>query len=103
MMNVVCVSEYGDLDTGVLDDKGEVADVLARYEDWASDVRRLDRGFFLKPSSGRCTSAPSCHAGAPFALRFWAMPPPHATDDGAGAAQFDRKTAPRWRAPQGHA
>ena len=41
MMNVVCVVEHGDWTRESWTDKGEVADVLARYEGWHPMVRSL--------------------------------------------------------------
>jgi salicylate hydroxylase len=45
MMNVVCVVEHGDWTQESWTDKGEVADVLARYEDWHPTVRQLIAAF----------------------------------------------------------
>jgi salicylate hydroxylase len=45
MMNVVCIVEHGDWTRESWADKGEVADVLARYEGWHPTVRSLIRAF----------------------------------------------------------
>ncbi len=45
MMNVVCVVEHGDWTNESWTDKGEVADVLARYEGWHPTVRGLIGAF----------------------------------------------------------
>ncbi len=45
MMNVVCVVEHGDWTRESWTDKGEVADVLARYEGWHPMVRSLISAF----------------------------------------------------------
>jgi salicylate hydroxylase len=45
MMNVVCVVEHGDWTSESWTDKGEVADVLARYEGWHPIVRGLIEAF----------------------------------------------------------
>jgi salicylate hydroxylase len=45
MMNVVCVVEHGDWTRESWTDKGEVADVLARYEGWHPTVRSLIGAF----------------------------------------------------------
>jgi salicylate hydroxylase len=45
MMNVVCIVEHGDWTRESWTDKGEVADVLARYEGWHPTVRDLIRAF----------------------------------------------------------
>jgi salicylate hydroxylase len=45
MMNVVCVVEHGDWTRESWTDKGEVADVLARYEGWHPMVRSLIGAF----------------------------------------------------------
>lgn len=44
-MNVVCVVEHGDWTSESWTDKGEVADVLARYEGWHPTVRGLISAF----------------------------------------------------------
>jgi len=45
MMNVVCVVERGDWERESWTDKGEVADVLARFEGWHPIVRSLVGAF----------------------------------------------------------
>ncbi|WIM14381.1 FAD-dependent monooxygenase [Enhydrobacter sp.] len=45
MMNVVCVVEHGDWTKESWTDRGEVADVLARYEGWHPTVRALIGAF----------------------------------------------------------
>jgi salicylate hydroxylase len=45
MMNVVCIVEHGDWTRESWTDKGEVADVLARYEGWHPTVRSLIGAF----------------------------------------------------------
>src|SRR5262245_29536018 len=45
MMNVVCVVEHGDWTNESWTDKGAVADVLARHEDWHPTVRSLIGAF----------------------------------------------------------
>jgi salicylate hydroxylase len=45
MMNVVCVVEQGDWEKESWTDKGEVADVLARFEGWHPMVRSLVGAF----------------------------------------------------------
>jgi salicylate hydroxylase len=45
MMNVVCVVEHGDWIQESWTDKGEVADLLARYEGWHPTVRGLIGAF----------------------------------------------------------
>jgi salicylate hydroxylase len=45
MMNVVCVVEHSDWTRESWTDKGEVADVLARYEGWHPTVRSLIGAF----------------------------------------------------------
>lgn len=44
-MNVVCVVEHGDWTSESWTDKGEVADVLARYDGWHPTVRGLIEAF----------------------------------------------------------
>mgnify|MGYP001063744937 CR=1 FL=1 len=44
-MNVVCVVEHGDWTSESWTDKGQVADVLARYEGWHPTVRGLIEAF----------------------------------------------------------
>lgn len=45
MMNVICVVEHGDWTRESWMDRGEVADVLARYEGWHPTVRDLIAAF----------------------------------------------------------
>jgi 2-polyprenyl-6-methoxyphenol hydroxylase-like FAD-dependent oxidoreductase len=45
MMNVVCIVEHGDWTRESWTDKGEVADVLTRYEGWHPTVRSLIGAF----------------------------------------------------------
>ena len=45
MMNVVCVAEHGDWTSESWTDKGDVADVLARFEGWHPIVRGLIGAF----------------------------------------------------------
>ncbi|MDP1749897.1 MAG: FAD-dependent monooxygenase [Reyranella sp.] len=45
LMNVVCVVEHGTWTNESWTDKGDVADVLARYEGWHPTVRGLIRAF----------------------------------------------------------
>jgi salicylate hydroxylase len=45
MMNVVCIVEHGDWTRESWTDRGEVADVLARYEGWHPTVRSLIGAF----------------------------------------------------------
>jgi salicylate hydroxylase len=45
MMNVVCVVEHGDWIRESWTDKGDVADVVARFEDWHPTVRELTGAF----------------------------------------------------------
>ena len=44
-MNVVCVTEHGDWTSDSWTDKGDVADVMARYEGWHPTVRGLIAAF----------------------------------------------------------
>ncbi|MBR0822447.1 FAD-dependent oxidoreductase [Bradyrhizobium liaoningense] len=45
MMNVVCITEHGDWKQESWTDRGDVADVLARYEGWHPTVRSLIGAF----------------------------------------------------------
>ena len=45
LMNVVCVVEHGNWTSEVWTDKGDVAEVLARYEGWHPIVRGLIDAF----------------------------------------------------------
>ncbi|MGY3617367.1 FAD-dependent monooxygenase [Bradyrhizobium sp. USDA 10063] len=96
MMNVVCVSEYGDWTRESWTDKGEVADVLARYEDWHPTVRRLiaafpetfiwalhDRAELPRWSAGRFTLlGDACHPMLPMMAQGAAQ----SIEDGAALA-----------------
>lgn len=120
MMNVVCVVEHGDWTRESWTDKGEVADVLARYEGWHPMVRSLigaipqtfiwalhDRAELPCWSAGRVTllgdachpmlpmmaqgAAQSIEDGAALATLLKAMP-----DDIAGAlARYEAVRKPR--------
>ena len=120
MMNVVCVVEHGDWTRESWTDKGEVADVLARYEGWHPIVRSLigafpqtfiwalhDRAELPCWSAGRVTllgdachpmlpmmaqgAAQSIEDGAALATLLKAMP-----DDIAGAlARYEAVRKPR--------
>jgi salicylate hydroxylase len=120
MMNVVCVVEHGDWTQESWTDKGEVADVLARYDDWHPTVRQLiaafpetfiwalhDRAELPCWSAGRVTllgdachpmlpmmaqgAAQSIEDGAALAALLKAMP-----DDIAGAlARYEAVRKPR--------
>lgn len=120
MMNVVCVVEHGDWTKESWTDRGEVADVLARYEGWHPTVRSLigafpetfvwalhDRAELPRWSAGRVTllgdachpmlpmmaqgAAQSIEDGAALASLLKAMP-----DDIAGAlARYETLRKPR--------
>ena len=120
MMNVVCVAEHGHWTKESWTDKGEVADVLARYEGWHPTVRSLigafpetfvwalhDRAELPRWSAGRVTllgdachpmlpmmaqgAAQSIEDGAALASLLEAMP-----DDIAGAlARYETLRKPR--------
>lgn len=120
MMNVVCVVEHGDWTKESWTDRGEVADVLARYEGWHPTVRSLigafpetfvwalhDRAELPRWSAGRVTllgdachpmlpmmaqgAAQSIEDGAALASLLQAMP-----DDVAGAlARYETLRKPR--------
>jgi salicylate hydroxylase len=120
MMNVVCIVEHGDWTRESWTDKGEVADVLARYEGWHPTVRSLigafpqtfiwalhDRAELPCWSAGRVTllgdachpmlpmmaqgAAPSVEDGAALATLLKAMP-----DDIASAlARYEAVRKPR--------
>lgn len=120
MMNVVCVAEHGHWTKESWTDKGEVADVLARYEGWHPTVRSLigafpetfvwalhDRAELPRWSDGRVTllgdachpmlpmmaqgAAQSIEDGAALASLLEAMP-----DDIAGAlARYETLRKPR--------
>jgi salicylate hydroxylase len=120
MMNVVCIVEHGGWTRESWTDKGEVADVLARYEGWHPTVRSLigafpetfiwalhDRAELPCWSAGRVTllgdachpmlpmmaqgAARSIEDGAALAALLKAMP-----DDIAGAlARYEAVRKPR--------
>jgi salicylate hydroxylase len=120
MMNVVCIVEHGGWTRESWTDKGEVADVLARYEGWHPTVRSLigafpetfiwalhDRAELPCWSAGRVTllgdachpmlpmmaqgAAQSIEDGAALAALLKAMP-----DDIAGAlARYEAVRKPR--------
>jgi salicylate hydroxylase len=103
MMNVVCVVEHGDWTRESWTDKGEVADVLARYEGWHPTVRGLigaftetfiwallDRTELPRWSAGRVTLlGDACH--------------PMLSMMAQGAAQSNRGPRRARGPPQGHA
>lgn len=96
MMNVVCVVEHGDWTRESWTDKGEVADVLARYEGWHPTVRGLigafpetfvwalhDRAELPRWTSGRVTLlGDACHPMLPMAAQGAAQ----SIEDGAALA-----------------
>ena len=120
MMNVVCVVEHGNWTQESWTDKGEVSDVLARYQGWHPTVRGLigavpetfiwalhDRTELPRWSAGRVTllgdachpmlpmmaqgAAQSIEDGAALAALLKAMP-----DDIAGAlARYETARKPR--------
>ena len=96
MMNVVCVVERSDWTRESWTDKGEVADVLARYEGWHPTVRGLiasfpetfiwalhDRAELPNWSEGRVTLlGDACHPMLPMMAQGAAQ----AIEDGAALA-----------------
>jgi salicylate hydroxylase len=96
MMNVVCVSEYGDWTKESWTDKGNVADVLARYDGWHPTVRGLiralpetfiwalhDRAELPRWSDGRVTLlGDACHPMLPMMAQGAAQ----SIEDGAALA-----------------
>jgi salicylate hydroxylase len=96
MMNVVCVVERGDWTEESWTDKGEVAEVLARYEGWHPTVRGLisafpetfiwalhDRAELPSWSEGRVTLlGDACHPMLPMMAQGAAQ----AIEDGAALA-----------------
>jgi len=96
MMNVVCVVEHSDWTRESWTDKGEVADVLARYEGWHPTVRGLiaafsetfiwalhDRAELPNWSEGRVTLlGDACHPMLPMMAQGAAQ----AIEDGAALA-----------------
>jgi salicylate hydroxylase len=97
-MNVVCVVEHGDWTRESWTDKGEVADVLARYEGWHPTVRGLigafpetfiwalhDRLPLPRWSDGRVTLlGDSCHPMLPMMAQGAAQ----SIEDGAALASL---------------
>lgn len=98
MMNVVCVVERGDWTQESWTDRGEVADVLARYEGWHPMVRGLiaafpetyiwalhDRDELPRWSDGRVTLlGDACHPMLPMMAQGAAQ----AIEDGAALASL---------------
>jgi salicylate hydroxylase len=96
MMNVVCVVEHGDWTRESWMDRGEVADVLARYEGWHPTVRGLigafpetfvwalhDRAELPRWSDGRVALlGDACHPMLPMAAQGAAQ----SIEDGAALA-----------------
>ncbi len=98
MMNVVCVVEHGDWTKESWTDRGEVADVLARYEGWHPTVRGLigafpetfvwalhDRAELPHWSDGRVTLlGDACHPMLPMMAQGAAQ----SIEDGAALASL---------------
>jgi salicylate hydroxylase len=98
MMNVVCVVEHGDWTKESWTDRGEVADVLARYEGWHPTVRGLigafpetfvwalhDRAELPRWSAGRVTLlGDACHPMLPMMAQGAAQ----SIEDGAALASL---------------
>jgi 2-polyprenyl-6-methoxyphenol hydroxylase-like FAD-dependent oxidoreductase len=98
MMNVVCVVEHGDWTKESWTDKGEVSDVLARYEGWHPTVRALisafpetfiwalhDRAELPRWSAGRVALlGDACHPMLPMMAQGAAQ----AIEDGAALASL---------------
>ena len=98
MMNVVCVVERGDWTQESWTDRGEVADVLARYDGWHPMVRGLiaafpetyiwalhDRDQLAQWSDGRVTLlGDACHPMLPMMAQGAAQ----AIEDGAALASL---------------
>ena len=98
MMNVVCVVEHGDWTKESWTDRGEVADVLARYEGWHPTVRDLigafpetfvwalhDRAELPRWSDGRVTLlGDACHPMLPMMAQGAAQ----SIEDGAALASL---------------
>jgi salicylate hydroxylase len=98
MMNVICVVEHGDWTRESWTDKGEVSDVLARYEAWHPTVRGLigafpetfiwalhDRAELPSWSAGRVTLlGDACHPMLPMMAQGAAQ----AIEDGAALASL---------------
>jgi salicylate hydroxylase len=97
-MNVVCVVEHGNWTSDSWTDKGNVADVLARYEAWHPTVRSLiaafpetyiwalhDRLPLPRWSEGRVTLlGDACHPMLPFMAQGAAQ----SIEDGAALASL---------------
>jgi salicylate hydroxylase len=102
MMNVVCVVEHGDWTKESWTDRGEVADVLARYEGWHPTVRGLigafpetfvwalhDRAELPRWSVGRVTLlGDACHPMLPMMAQGAAQ----SIEDGAALASLLKAT-----------
>jgi salicylate hydroxylase len=102
MMNVVCVVEHGDWTKESWTDRGEVADVLARYEGWHPTVRSLigafpetfvwalhDRAELPRWSAGRVTLlGDACHPMLPMMAQGAAQ----SIEDGAALASLLKTT-----------
>src|SRR5258708_9285442 len=98
MMNVVCIVEHGDWTRESWTEKGEVADVLARYEGWHPTVRGLigafsetfiwalhDRAELPHWSAGRVTLlGDACHPMLPMMAQGAAQ----SIEDGAALASL---------------
>jgi salicylate hydroxylase len=98
MMNVVCVVEHGDWTKESWTDRGEVADVLVRYEGWHPTVRALigafpetfvwalhDRAELPRWSDGRVTLlGDACHPMLPMMAQGAAQ----SIEDGAALASL---------------
>jgi salicylate hydroxylase len=96
LMNVVCIVEHGEWTRESWTDKGDVADVLARYEGWHTTVRSLieafsetfiwalhDRAPLANWTQGRVTLlGDACHPMLPMAAQGAAQ----AIEDGAALA-----------------
>jgi len=97
-MNVVCVTEHGDWTSDSWTDKGNVADVMARYEGWHPTVRGLiaafpetyiwalhDRLPLPEWTAGRVTLlGDACHPMLPFMAQGAAQ----SIEDGAALASL---------------
>jgi salicylate hydroxylase len=102
MMNVVCIVEHGDWTREFWTDRGELADVLARYQDWHPTVRKLigafsetfiwalhDRAALPNWSVGRVTLlGDACHPMLPMMAQGAAQ----SIEDGAALAALLRAT-----------
>ncbi len=102
-MNVVCVKEHGDWTSESWTDKGDVADVLARYQGWHPMVRGIiasfpetflwalhDRSELPQWTAGRVTLlGDACHPMLPFMAQGAAQ----AIEDGAALASLLKATS----------